>query len=272
MSDIFISYAREDRLKAQQLAEALEGQGWGVWWDFVIPAGKKFGDVILEKLNTADAIVVLWSQTSVKSDWVLDEAEVAKKRNVLIPVFIERVSPPLGYGQIHAADLVGWDGSTDTSGFVRLVEDIEETIGPPRISASQSHEIHGVVPEMRYNPVDKAKSTYQELSHKKGDEGFFSGTARKMVHHLVNNRTIVQAVFLEGVKLYAASRYDEAYLKFLNLAIDGNEYAQNNLGEMYENGQGVERDKESAVKWYRLSAKQGNVGAQKNLKRLGLTW
>jgi hypothetical protein len=36
MSDIFISYAREDRPRAQQLAEALAGQGWDVWWDYSI--------------------------------------------------------------------------------------------------------------------------------------------------------------------------------------------------------------------------------------------
>ena len=30
MADIFISYAREDRTKAQQLAAALEDSGWSV--------------------------------------------------------------------------------------------------------------------------------------------------------------------------------------------------------------------------------------------------
>jgi hypothetical protein len=33
MSDIFISYKREEQYKARQLAIALEKQGWSVWWD-----------------------------------------------------------------------------------------------------------------------------------------------------------------------------------------------------------------------------------------------
>ena len=41
MSDVFISYAREDRGHAEQLAREFERQGWTVWWDKVIPPGGK---------------------------------------------------------------------------------------------------------------------------------------------------------------------------------------------------------------------------------------
>jgi hypothetical protein len=33
MNDIFISYASEDKGRAQTLARALERKGWSVWWD-----------------------------------------------------------------------------------------------------------------------------------------------------------------------------------------------------------------------------------------------
>jgi TIR domain len=42
LSDIFISYAREDLRRAKQLAEALKAQGWSVFWDRTIPAGKSW--------------------------------------------------------------------------------------------------------------------------------------------------------------------------------------------------------------------------------------
>jgi hypothetical protein len=33
VSDIFISYASEDRSRVRPLADALSGHGWSVWWD-----------------------------------------------------------------------------------------------------------------------------------------------------------------------------------------------------------------------------------------------
>ena len=41
--------------------------------------------------------------------------------------------------------------------------------------------------------------------------------------------------------------------------------AQNNLGLMYYNGQGLPQDYDEAAKWYRLAAEQGNATAQSNL-------
>jgi pantoate kinase len=65
MSDIFISYAKEDRGKAKDIAEALKRQGLSVWWDRSIPPGKTFDTVIEEALDAANCVIVLWSKTSV---------------------------------------------------------------------------------------------------------------------------------------------------------------------------------------------------------------
>jgi len=45
MSDIFISYAREDVEKVQKLALVLEGKGWDVFWDRSIPTGQKISNL-----------------------------------------------------------------------------------------------------------------------------------------------------------------------------------------------------------------------------------
>ncbi|MCX6895340.1 MAG: tetratricopeptide repeat protein, partial [Verrucomicrobia bacterium] len=42
----------------------------------------------------------------------------------------------------------------------------------------------------------------------------------------------------------------------------------NNLGRMYENGQGVAPDPTDAAKWYRTAAERGFGGAQNNLALL----
>ena len=41
--------------------------------------------------------------------------------------------------------------------------------------------------------------------------------------------------------------------------------AQNNLGCMYHNGQGVPKDYQKAAQWFRLATTQGNAKAQFNL-------
>ena len=124
MSDVFISYAREDRDKAERLARACEQQKWVVWWDKVIPPGKKYADVIGHELETAKAVVVLWSRASIASDWVKDEAQEAANRGILIPALIEKVNPPYGFRQVQTADLSDWDGSltnAELESFVRAI-------------------------------------------------------------------------------------------------------------------------------------------------------
>ena len=55
-------------------------------------------------------------------------------------------------------------------------------------------------------------------------------------------------------------------MRWYRLSADqGNASAQNNLGVMYDNGEGVLKDDAEAVRWYRLSADQGNASAQYNL-------
>lgn len=130
MADIFISYAREDRASAERLANALEEQGWSVWWDPQIPAGKTFDDVIEQAIDTASCILVLWSKHSVKSRWVRTEATEGLDRGILVPVLIEDVRPPLAFRRIQAANLIEWDGLASHSAFKKLVSDIAGILGP----------------------------------------------------------------------------------------------------------------------------------------------
>jgi formylglycine-generating enzyme required for sulfatase activity len=128
MSDIFISYARQDRPRAETIAKALEDHGWSVWWDWNIPAGKTFRQVIQEQLDKARCVIVLWSAKSVTRKWVIEEAQEGEDRGILVPVLIEKVRPPLGFRSIQAADLTGWSGESTAPAFSRLCSDIEPLI------------------------------------------------------------------------------------------------------------------------------------------------
>ena len=70
-----------------------------------------------------------WTEASVASEWVIEEAEVGKKKNILIPLFLESVEPPLGFGAFQALDLSGWDGKIESQVFEQLVQDMERVLG-----------------------------------------------------------------------------------------------------------------------------------------------
>jgi TPR repeat protein len=67
--------------------------------------------------------------------------------------------------------------------------------------------------------------------------------------------------------VYYESRQDfpEAVSWYRKAADQGDAFAQNNLGAMYDIGRGVPQDYAQAVSWYRKAADQGDAYAQNNL-------
>lgn len=111
-TDVFISYSHHDRAIAEHLSEVLEGYGYSVWWDHALFAGTSFRTQITEKIIESTVVLVLFSEASIGSGWVLDEAGRADQANKLIPVRISPVAIPLGFGQLHYCDLLDWQESS----------------------------------------------------------------------------------------------------------------------------------------------------------------
>jgi hypothetical protein len=129
-SQVFISYAKEDRGRAEELAAQLESKGWSVWWDRQIPPGRTFDDVIEEALTQSRCVIVLWSRHSVASRWVRTEASVAADRGILVPALIEEVSIPLEFRRLQAANLIDWHGEPDTEELSHLIETVGRLLSP----------------------------------------------------------------------------------------------------------------------------------------------
>ena len=127
--DVFISYARANRSIAEQLAAALAAQSFAVWWDRDLHGGSEFAEAIEAQLLNARVVLVLWSTESVRSGFVRDESARALRTGKLLPVRIDEVDLPLGFGQIHTLDLLGWDGDTDAAAFVQLVRELRRLQG-----------------------------------------------------------------------------------------------------------------------------------------------
>ena len=129
MTDVFVSYASEDRERAGQLAQAFGARGWSVWWDRKIIAGQAFDQAIERELETARCVVVLWSAHSVDSEWVKNEAAVAAERGVLVPALIDGVRLPLEFRRKQTADLVNWHGEAGHAGLEALCEGVAHVLG-----------------------------------------------------------------------------------------------------------------------------------------------
>ncbi|HXI61783.1 MAG TPA: toll/interleukin-1 receptor domain-containing protein, partial [Pyrinomonadaceae bacterium] len=135
MSDIFISYDREDQKSAETIAEALEQAGWSLWWDRRLHYGEHFDDVIERELNVAKCVIVLWSGQSVQSEYVKAEAAHALKLKKVLPVAIEEVELPFRFAGLHTLFLIGWDGSASSAAFQGLLEGVSHMVGKPQKQA-----------------------------------------------------------------------------------------------------------------------------------------
>ena len=73
------------------------------------------------------------------------------------------------------------------------------------------------------------------------------------------------ADFQAGVDAYEREDYETAMKEWRPLADQGVALAQNNLGALYQHGNGIGRDYGQAAGWYQRAAEQGNAVAQANL-------
>ncbi len=144
MADIFVSYSRQDKARAAQFVELLEGFGWNVFWDQETRAGTIWPKVLEDELGLARCLLVLWTTNSVASRWVRIEAYEALQGDKLLPVRLEDVKPPMEFRQTQTFDLLGWAGERDDPRLDHLIADLcslakleprKGTIGPATLNA-----------------------------------------------------------------------------------------------------------------------------------------
>ena len=131
MADVFVSYKAEDRRRVRPLVEALQAEGYSVWWDEQIGGGAAWRQTIENELNAAKCVLVAWSKRSTGPDgtFVQDEATRAQQRRVYIPVIIDKVHLPLGFGETQALSLVSWRGDCSDARYQAVRAAVEKLAG-----------------------------------------------------------------------------------------------------------------------------------------------
>ncbi|ADP71999.1 hypothetical protein Rvan_2790 [Rhodomicrobium vannielii ATCC 17100] len=156
MKDVFIAYARPERPIAEALAKIINDRGHSTWWDTDLLAGEDFNRVIQDRLNEARAVIVIWSDLSVKSDWVLAEAGYAARLKKLIPIIVGSLNPkdlpiPFNVYQTHIFN------QTDKTSVEALLRSLSLLIRR-RVDAEDA------VPSAEIPPAEQPRPGQKEIS------------------------------------------------------------------------------------------------------------
>ena len=154
MADIFLSYSHEDEARIKTLVSEFEAQGWSVFWDRRIPVGETWRSWIGSALREARCIVVAWSQFSIESEWVIEEADEGKARKILVPVLLDRVQLPPGFREIQAADISDWHAGQASERLTELIGDLRRILGMRREPGY--NEQHLAAPVARVREIEVA--------------------------------------------------------------------------------------------------------------------
>ncbi len=106
VADIFISYSKQHAQLTIDLAADLAIAGYTTWWDTgLLPDDTFFPQRIKDEIDAAKAVIVIWAEHSVKSQWVYSEAKIAHEQNKLLQVRDQeldpdKVLPPFNSGNI----------------------------------------------------------------------------------------------------------------------------------------------------------------------------
>jgi hypothetical protein len=109
---VFVSYAHEDRDRVEPLVNALAVR-FNVWWDQDIELGDIWRQTLMEKLDSARCVLVVWTAASVSArhDFIWSELDRVKDRGIVVPVKLDKSAKiPPGFDQMQHLDLTLWTG------------------------------------------------------------------------------------------------------------------------------------------------------------------
>ena len=78
MTNVFISYSRDDKELADKIRRALADAGVTTSIDDdTVPPGARWRETLVKKLHRADAVVAVVSKSTVESSWTMTELGIA---------------------------------------------------------------------------------------------------------------------------------------------------------------------------------------------------
>lgn len=126
MSNIFISHSTQDNTTTEQIADMLKQANFDVWVDFhSIRDGTRWVQEIEAGIDGCDAVVVVWSKATQRSEWVEKECLYAlDSKKPMFIALIEDVRLRLYLINIQYTDCT----SSLSDGMSSLIESLQRTL------------------------------------------------------------------------------------------------------------------------------------------------
>ena len=135
---VFVSYSREDNEKVLELTAILRAAGVPIWMDVGgIDGARMWGEEIVNALDQAKVLLLMVSESAVRSHNVAKEVVLASERKGhILPVHLEltQIPPSLKYPLAGIQHIEYFHGDPDENlkTILRSLERIGVTISPPR--------------------------------------------------------------------------------------------------------------------------------------------
>jgi len=188
MSDVFISYKRENLAAVNRLVEGLRAEGIGVWWDQDIPPNAQWEATIERELAAAKLVIVAWSPAAVASENVKAEARWARQQGRLLQVFVEACEPPLFFGERQGVDLKHWSGEASDAAFRAVLEAVRQ--GLASASVTPETPVSLAAPPPLPSKPSIAVMPFANLSGDPEQDYFADGMVEEIVNALSRFRSI----------------------------------------------------------------------------------
>lgn len=186
MSDVFVSYNREDLKTAQTIVDGLIAEGFNVWMDMNLQAGENYDEITEDHLHKARAVVVLWSSRSVKSRWVRAEATIGARKNTLVPLMIEPCDRPVMFELIQTTDLSGWSGDREDPAWLAFIEVIKKRLAATPLPSGGSESRGGGPAAAKAQKRAKAPKPARKKKEKRSGGGLLTAVGLTFIFGMVS--------------------------------------------------------------------------------------
>lgn len=149
--------------------------------------------MIQREAEQAKAIVVLWTERSVASEWVRIEAMFGKDRNKLVPLRLEPCQIPMAFSLIQAADLTGWIGERTAGEWQKALSWVRALSGASQ--ASEHVQAANPIPERSNEAVPQ-----KDVPLFQYDRYVFISYPRDVDPAIV--RSLVRGLFRQGTPVW----------------------------------------------------------------------